>query len=414
MPTAEGSDSATAMAMPLGALKVENVSKHFAIPMERVMTLKERVLHPSRARTRRLDVLDGIDFTVAPGEFFGIVGRNGSGKSTLLKCMAGVLKPNGGRITFSGQMATFIELGVGFNPDLSARDNVVLNATLLGLSPAQARERFDEIIDFSGLHEFTELKLGNFSSGMLVRLAFSVAINVDADILLIDEVLAVGDMDFQQKCFAAFDQIKADGKTVIFVSHAMDMVERFCDRAMLIETGKIAGIGDPADVALRYGQVNIERMTPLSEQAPGGPAHLGDGAAEIVDIWFEDDSGARIEEIEQGAHASVKFRCRFNAAMAEPVLGVAVHDDAHHSVFATNTQMDGLSTGSYQPGDTAEFCVRFLNHIERGRYFATPAVAHGSTLKPADSIDRAAQIHVKGPREPFGMVNLPHQTEISR
>jgi ABC-type polysaccharide/polyol phosphate transport system ATPase subunit len=405
MPTAERFDAADQTALPIGALTVDRLSKHFEIPQERVSTIKERVLHPSRARTRRLDVLDEIDFTVSPGEFFGIVGRNGSGKSTLLKCLAGVLQPNDGQIAFNGQMATFIELGVGFNPDLSARDNVVLNATLLGLSPAQARERFDEIIDFSGLHEFTELKLGNFSSGMLVRLAFSVAINVDADILLIDEVLAVGDMDFQQKCFAAFEQIKADGKTVIFVSHAMEMVERFCDRAMLIENGKIAVIGDPSGVALRYSQVNIERMTPLSDAASDRQSHMGDGA---------DDDGERIEEADQGAFVQVKFRCRFNAAMSEPVFGVVIHDDAHRSIFATNTRMDAVKTGEHGPGSTATYTVRFLNEIERGLFFATPAVAHGSTLAPADSVDRAAKILVKSPREPHGMVNLPHQTEIAK
>lgn len=411
MPSNAGPEPRDAADLPVGSLRVENAGKYFKIPVDRVTTLKERVLRPSRARTRRLDVLDDINLSIEPGEFFGIVGRNGSGKSTLLKCMAGVLQPNSGRIRFGGKMATFIELGVGFNPNLDARSNVLLNATLLGLPPRTANERFAEIIEFSGLRDFTELKLGNYSSGMLVRLAFSVAIHVDADIMLIDEVLAVGDMDFQQKCFAVFDEFKQRGKTVIFVTHAMDMVERFCDRAMLIEGGSMIDIGAPADIALRYNQVNIERLTAIKE---GSAMRTGDGAAEITETWFEDETGTAVDEIRQGSDVHIKFRCKFNQAMSQPVLGVVLHDDAHHPIFATNTKMDQVRTGDFEAGDTVLCSVRFTNHIERGIYFATPAVAHGNTLTPADSIDRAVRVYVAGPREPFGMVNLPHRTEISR
>ena len=201
---------------------VDSISKTFRVPEERMHTLKERALHPLRPnRFQTFDVLKDISFHVGSGEFFGIAGRNGSGKSTLLKCMAGIYGVNSGRIWMDGRLSTFIELGVGFNQDLAARDNVVLNGIMMGLSPREARRRVDEVIDFAELREFEELKLKNYSSGMHVRLAFSVAIQVDADILLVDEVLAVGDAAFQQKCFDVFYRMRDEGRTIVFVTHDM-------------------------------------------------------------------------------------------------------------------------------------------------------------------------------------------------
>src|SRR5579884_33200 len=223
---------------------VDGVSKTFRIPEERVHTLKERALHPlRRSRHETFAALHDISFAVRRGEFFGIAGRNGSGKSTLLKCMAGIYGIDSGRIWMDGRLSTFIELGVGFNQDLAARDNVVLNGIMMGLSPREARRRVDEVIDFAELREFEELKLKNYSSGMHVRLAFSVAIQVDAEILLVDEVLAVGDANFQQKCYDQFARLKREGRTILFVTHDMGAVERFCDRAMLMDRGKMIAIG---------------------------------------------------------------------------------------------------------------------------------------------------------------------------
>src|SRR5205823_4668081 len=221
------------------AVVVDGVSKTFSIPREQVHTLKERALHPlRRTGSERFEALKDVSFAVPAGEFFGIVGRNGSGKSTLLKCMAGVYAVDGGAIYVNGRVSTFIELGVGFNPDLAARDNVVLNAIMMGLTPSDARARFERVIEFAELDEFVDLKLKNYSSGMHVRLAFSVMIQVDAEILLIDEVLAVGDAAFQQKCYDEFARIRSSGATVLLVTHDMNAVQRFCDRAMLLEHGR--------------------------------------------------------------------------------------------------------------------------------------------------------------------------------
>jgi ABC-type polysaccharide/polyol phosphate transport system ATPase subunit len=201
---------------------VDSVTKSFRVPEERLHTLKERALHPFRHRRHQtFKALDGVSFDVRPGEFFGIAGRNGSGKSTLLKCLAGIYGVDSGRIWMNGRLSPFIELGVGFNQDLAARDNVVLNGIMMGLSPREARARYDAVIDFAELREFEELKLKNYSSGMHVRLAFSVAIQVDAEILLVDEVLAVGDASFQQKCFDVFNRMRDEGRTIVFVTHDM-------------------------------------------------------------------------------------------------------------------------------------------------------------------------------------------------
>jgi ABC-type polysaccharide/polyol phosphate transport system ATPase subunit len=235
------------------AVATTGVSKGFRLPHQRYSTLKERVLHPLASnRFEVLQALDDVSFSVAPGEFFGIVGRNGSGKSTLLKCLAGIYGIDRGVIEVNGRLSPFIELGVGFNPDLTARDNVVINAIMLGLSRREARRRFDEIIEFAELEEFVDLKLKNYSSGMSVRLGFSVAVQVDADVLLVDEVLAVGDGAFQRKCFDQFSRMRAQGKTILLVTHDMSAVERFCDRAMLIEQGGVLSVGPPDQVAQQY------------------------------------------------------------------------------------------------------------------------------------------------------------------
>src|SRR4051794_7203979 len=234
------SGGAALQAVP--AISVRDVSKTFRIPKDQLLTLKERALHPFQAFKGDYDVLSAVDdvnFEIGQGEFFGIVGRNGSGKSTLLKCVAGIYDIDRGDIQVRGRLSPFIELGVGFNPDLTARDNVIVNAIMLGLSRKEARARFDEIIEFAELEEFVDLRLKNYSSGMHVRLAFSVAIRVDAEILLIDEVLAVGDAAFQQKCFDQFHRLKAEGRTIVFVTHDMGSVERYCDRALVLESGQI-------------------------------------------------------------------------------------------------------------------------------------------------------------------------------
>jgi ABC-type polysaccharide/polyol phosphate transport system ATPase subunit len=240
------------------AVLVDGVSKSFKIPHEQMHTFKERALHPRRRTTfDEMHALHDVSFAVPRGSFYGLVGRNGSGKSTMLKCLAGIFATDRGRIYVDGRLSTFIELGVGFNMDLAARDNVALNAAMLGLSRKEAHNRFDSIIDFAELHEFVDVKVKNYSSGMLVRLAFSVMIHVDADILLIDEVLAVGDAAFQEKCAEEFRRIKKSNSTVIFVTHEMKAVETFCDEGLVLERGHIVEIGEIDKVCEKYNELNF-------------------------------------------------------------------------------------------------------------------------------------------------------------
>jgi ABC-type polysaccharide/polyol phosphate transport system ATPase subunit len=235
------------------ALEVEGVSKTFQIPHEQQTFFKEYFVHPLRRRTyERNEALKDVTFSVESGEFFGVIGPNGSGKSTLLRILAGIYVPDTGRVRVNGLLSPFIELGVGFNIQLNARDNVRINATLAGLTKRELDEKFDDIIGFAELERFVDQKLKNYSSGMLVRLAYSIAIQIPFDVLLLDEVLAVGDQAFQEKCFATFDRFKEEGKTVVFVSHALQLMERFCDRVLMLESGRVQALGRPEEVVDLY------------------------------------------------------------------------------------------------------------------------------------------------------------------
>jgi ABC-type polysaccharide/polyol phosphate transport system ATPase subunit len=235
------------------AIEVVGVSKAFSLPHQRRTTFKEYFLHPlHRATYERQQALQDVSVTVEAGEAFGIVGNNGSGKSTLLKIIAGIYAADEGRIVVTGKLSPFIELGVGFNMELSARDNVRINGTLLGLSATELEERFDSIIEFAELERFVDQKLKNYSSGMLVRLAYSISIQVPFEILLLDEVLAVGDQSFQEKCLASFEQMRADRKTVVLVSHDLETVSSTCDRALLLENGRTRAHGDAREVVAEY------------------------------------------------------------------------------------------------------------------------------------------------------------------
>lgn len=237
------------------AIEVHNLHKSFRLPTERSWGLKQAIFNRLRGVKGYKDqkVLKGINFTVKQGEFLGIVGRNGSGKSTLLKILAGIYYPEkGSTIVVNGNLVPFIELGVGFNPELTGRENVYLNGALLGFSNKEMAEMYDDIWKFAELENFQDQKLKNYSSGMLVRLAFSIAIRAKGDILVLDEVLAVGDAAFQQKCNNYFASLKEKKQTIILVTHSMENVRRFCDRAIMIEDGKIAAEGDPNEVAEQY------------------------------------------------------------------------------------------------------------------------------------------------------------------
>jgi ABC-type polysaccharide/polyol phosphate transport system ATPase subunit len=392
------------------AVVVDGVSKAFRLPHEKVSTLKERALHPfRRSRFDRLDALKDVSFVVPQGEFFGIVGRNGSGKSTLLKCLAGIYRVDQGGVYINGRVSTFIELGVGFNPDLAARDNVLINGVMLGLSPREALERYDRVIDFAGLREFEELKLKNYSSGMHVRLAFSVMIQVDADILMIDEVLAVGDAAFQQKCFDVFNRLREEGRTILFVTHDMGSVRRFCHRAMLLDRGDVKMIGKPLDVGTAYVDLNFRSDTGASVVEG---ERTGDRSAELLEAWWEDEAGEHQTTLPQGKAFSFRARVRFSQPVEDPRIAVVFENDQGLPLLATSTEWAEEHTGSFGTGDEAVFSVKLDMAFAPGRIYASPWVDQGEGGRLMDRRPRLTTALVTGPYQTGGLVDLPHDVRL--
>lgn len=263
------------------AVKVDHVSKYFKLPTEATNSLRTALVNRFKGIKgyKEQHVLKDISFEVEKGDFFGILGRNGSGKSTLLKIISEIYVPEKGTVTIDGKLVSFIELGVGFNPELTGRENVYMNGAMLGFSTAEIDAMYDDIVDFAELHEFMNQKLKNYSSGMQVRLAFSVAIKAQGDILILDEVLAVGDEAFQRKCNDYFQERKKSGKTTILVTHDMGAVKKYCNKAVLIENGLVKAIGDPFDVSDQYSFDNLE-----SSSHPNGNEDEGLVTVEIKDF----------------------------------------------------------------------------------------------------------------------------------
>jgi ABC-type polysaccharide/polyol phosphate transport system ATPase subunit len=399
------------------AIVVDGVSKRFRRPHEQMHTFKERALHPLRPRTfDEFEAVSDVGFAVEQGEFFGIVGRNGSGKSTLLKLIAGIYQLNGGEIWVNGRMSTFIELGVGFNPDLAARDNVILNGIMLGLTPSEARARYEQVIEFAELREFENLKLKNYSSGMHVRLAFAVMIQVDADILLVDEVLAVGDASFQQKCFDEFNRLRDAGKTIVLVTHDMGAVRRFAHRAMLMERGRLVSLGDPELVGSQYLELNFNQTQRAEAEAQGPPVdRFGDGRARINDLWLEDPRGEATELVQHGEELTIRATLEFHERMLHPAAAFAVENEEHRTVLAVDTSWTEERTGLFNAGDGATVTLRFRNILAPGRYFITPSVtARGAGVELADHRPRMLSFVSGGARTSDGQVIPDHTLEITR
>jgi ABC-2 type transport system ATP-binding protein len=316
-------------------IEARGVEKTFRIPEQRVNTFKERAIHPfARGRYRDLHALRGVSFDVHQGEFFGVVGRNGSGKSTLLKILSSIYRADGGRVRMAGRLAPFIELGVGFNPELSSRENVVLNAVMMGLGRREAQYRLDAVLDFAELRDFADLKLKNYSSGMMVRLAFAVMVEADADIMLVDEVLAVGDAAFGQKCMDLFRAKRAAGKTLVLVTHDMAAVQSFCDRAMLIHDGEVRYTGDPEEAALRYYRLNFGG--PGAEAAGDKP----DVNVRVIDAWLDNPLGERVENVEQGVPLQLNAIFEARHDLVAPMFGFHFVNAERVPVFGFNRSLE--------------------------------------------------------------------------
>jgi ABC-type polysaccharide/polyol phosphate transport system ATPase subunit len=394
------------------AIRAEGVEKAFRIPTHRVDSLKERVVRPFAARDyRELRALDGISFDVRKGEFFGIVGRNGSGKSTLLKILASIYRADAGRIEMAGRLAPFIELGVGFNPELTARENVVLNGVMMGLTPRETKGRLDAVVDFAELGEFVDLKIKNYSSGMLVRLAFSTMLEADADVLLIDEVLAVGDVSFQQKCTDAFHRMKGEGTTIVLVTHDMASVEEFCHRAMLIGDGVIQEIGDPGAIGRRYMRLNFETGGGTSAES----TTTGGEDVRLVEAWFEDDRGARVTTFEEGEAIHICATLEPQAAQTGIMVGFILANADGIQIFEYGSEVEN-SDGSTElaAGSRVSVRSRLRNQLTPGHYFVHCGVnrvngSNGAALY----VHNAADFVIYGSDRSRALLLMDHEIEAS-
>jgi ABC-2 type transport system ATP-binding protein len=404
-----GPGSAPGPAAPL-AIQVEDLHKSFRIPTHKVDSLKERMVRPFSSRDyRELRALNGVSFDVRKGEFFGIVGRNGSGKSTLLKLLASIYRADAGAIKMAGRLAPFIELGVGFNVELTARENVVLNGVMMGLTPQETRNRLSAVIEFAELEEFVDLKLKNYSSGMLVRLAFSLMLEVDADVLLIDEVLAVGDASFQQKCADAFHAMKAAGKTIVLVTHDVVAVESYCDRAMLIKDGDIAHIGEPGEVGRQYMRLNFEHS---GNPTPTGSIGEGDDVR-VLDAHLENAAGRPIDSVEHGD----AIRLRLELEAVRDLDGIDVFfsvDDADGApVTKFGVTVGDLADRRLRAGQRVQIEAELGNPLSPGRYHFNCGINLAFTGDVLLFVPNVVGFVVFGSTHDYGMVQIPVETKAT-
>jgi ABC-2 type transport system ATP-binding protein len=371
------------------AIKVDHVSKNFVLPHERVSSMKglfTNVFNSSALKTKETQhALQNVSFEVKKGEFFGIVGRNGSGKSTMLKMLAGIYQPTKGDVHIDGKLVPFIELGVGFNPELTGRENVYLNGALLGFSFKEMQAMYEEIVSFAELERFMDQKLKNYSSGMQVRLAFSLATRAKADILLVDEVLAVGDADFQRKCFDYFRTLKRNKKTVVFVTHDMSAVREYCDRAILIEQSEVIAAGDADEIATKYTRMFLDTDDKGKE---GSSKRWGDGkiAYNSVSIKLQGRAGEQkvVVTAEAEAHEDIE------AAN----FGFLIRNSGGTAILGTNSHIKHKFVKAMRAGQKAHMTWEFDNILNDGTYFVEPAVVHDGT-QTGDWWEEAAWLDVR-------------------
>jgi ABC-type polysaccharide/polyol phosphate transport system ATPase subunit len=391
---------------------VQRVSKIYPLyrrPSDRILEL-----FPFRRTPLHSDfwALRDISFSVERGEFLGIVGPNGSGKSTLLQILSGILQPTSGRVVTEGRIAALLELGAGFNPEFTGRENVYINGEIMGLSRREIERAFPRIEAFAEIGEFIHRPVKEYSSGMYVRLAFSTAIHVDPEILIVDEALAVGDAIFANRCIQKFEELKDRKVTVLFVSHDLGLVKRLSNRAILMVQGQVAAEGHPSDVVNRYVGLVHERERPEGAREEGALTasyRHGDGASRIVEVELLNEAGEPVSAIQSGERVTVRARAKFLRPVDEPIVGILIRNRLGTDVFGTNTKLEKRKLGTFAPGDllTAEF--RFDCLLAQQEYTLTVATQYwdGSSQ---DWLDDVLGFRVVDEKAAAGLLNL--KTEI--
>ena len=399
-------------------IEAHNISKVYRLYPSPVDRIREMLSFGLKTCHTDFWALKGIDLAVRPGETYGIVGPNGSGKSTLLQLLCGILEPTTGRVVRHGRVAALLELGAGFNPEFSGRENIYLNGEIMGLPRERIDAAMPAIERFAGIGDFIEQPIKTYSSGMHVRLAFSAAIHVDPDILVVDEALAVGDAVFANRCVAKFAELKERGVTVVFVSHDLGLVKQICDRAAFLLNGEMVEEGGPAAVVNRYVGTVLERQKAFALEAepPQGltPTHRhGDRLGEIVDLEILDSSGRAVRTLGSRDEMTVRVRARFHAAQADPMIGILIRTRNGLDVFGSNTRIEETPLGSCSAGDEVEAAFTFACNLTAQQYTLTAAAQHPDGHSH-DWLDDAIAFRVLDCKARAGVADLQPRIEIRR
>lgn len=399
-----------------GEIAVRDLWEVFRVYHSRPMGVKERLTRAQKLVYEDFWALKGVSFNVEPGSSLAVLGPNGSGKSTLLKCLAGTLTPDRGSVEIGGKVAGLLELGAGFHPDLSGKENIYLNGSILGMKRSEIDALYDEIVDFSGVGDFIDNPVRNFSSGMYVRLGFAIAIQVDPDVLLLDEILAVGDAAFQAKCFEKLNETRRRGRTLLLVTHDTHSAMRMCDRAILLDEGRIIAEGPSREVVSLYQQrVLAEREADPAAQIPVRPSkRWGTGEGKIVSVQLCDASDNPVDKVSTGDATALKVVVEFNRVVMDPVIGFQLTAEDGKDLFGTNTLSRDAPVGSFEPGAAVEVVFRQVLDLLPGRYMITIAVVDNTASEPIDFWRDCLYFRVRGLSGDKGYIDLKTQIEITK
>jgi ABC-type polysaccharide/polyol phosphate transport system ATPase subunit len=385
------------------AIELRDVHKRFFIPHEKHTTLTERLLASFRPRTyERFEALRGVDFVVEKGSAVGVIGGNGSGKSTLLKIISGLLPPDRGTVSVDGTLSALLELGLGFNNELTVRENVELYAAVLGYPRREVHRRVGAAIEFADLERFRDAKLKNLSTGMRARLGFATALQAESDILLLDEILAVGDADFQLKCLNVFEDLKRQRRTMVLVTHDLRQVQRFCDEAVWIQDGQVAAAGDPDDVIRTY----VATIGKAADAIEPRQYDRVEGDVRVREGWVENTDGKRVGRLRSGESGTVVVLLDVVRDVSEPRIGFGLKGEDGVYLFSNHTQSLGVRTAAFPAGTVVEMRGDFLAALRNGRYEVSVGVATTDGTTVIDLVDGVTSFVVHGSRCQVAMGDL--------
>jgi ABC-2 type transport system ATP-binding protein len=387
--------------MDSGTIVAQNLSRRFRVYPQRHVTLKEAIVRRRQLRPIEVWALRDVSFQIDPGESVGFMGRNGSGKTTLLRLLAGVFRPTSGRLAVEGRVGSLLELGAGFHQDFTGRDNIFLSASIYGLRKHEVERRFDEIVEFSELERFIDLPVRTYSAGMYMRLGFSIAVNVDADVLLLDEVFAVGDEAFQRKCIDRILEFRRQGKTIAFVSHSGPALERMCDRALLLRQGLVEYDGETGEAIRRYQELLADEEDPAERAA--GLQEWGTGEARIAGVRLENATGQALDAFLPGDHVALRLRVHSREAIDPPRLAIELRDVTGALLSRAERDLGELGWSKDEEDADVRFDIQRLPLVE-GRFQFNISLTDGARSRRYHSVEKAAEFSVIPQGEAHGFV----------